>query len=172
MTAYTTLNKDLSNFVTEVLDYLVVNEIDHQSSPPFKQLGNVATLGSDIPSLNTVLDEFSLSFKNIFIYTIFPFETVVSSPGQYIIIPLLNYADSSFSINEPKPDAVLQESVFYDLGYYDADDTIELNRANYEANTLYLFNSNVWTGVKYLGDDMPLFLCAAVNEDLSSYFSE
>ncbi len=173
MSAYTTLNKNCSSLVTEILDYLAVNQIDYESTPPFKPLGDAATLSNDIPSIDTILDEFSLSFKDMNIYTIYPFEVVVSSPGQYIIIPLENYDNSSFSINELNPDAALQESPFYDLGYYDIADTVELERVTYTDNTIYLFNSNVYTSVRYDdGTPMPLFLCATVNEDLSSYFTE
>lgn len=172
MTAYATLNKNFSDLTTEILDYLVANEIDYESTPPFKKLGDASTLSNDIPSISTILDEYSLSLKDMFIYVIYPFEVVVSSPGQYIIFPLDNYHNSSFSINEPNPDAELQEALYYDLGYYDIEDTVELERVDYSDNTIYLFNSNVYTSVRYEGDTMPLFLCATVNEDLSSYFTE
>lgn len=172
MTAYATLNKNFSTLANEILNYLATNEIDYESTPPFKSLGAAQTLVSDIPSIDTILDEFSLSFKDLSIYTIYPIEVVVSSPGQYIIIPLQNYDTSSFSINEINSGAVLQESPFYDLGYYEIEDTVEIERVNYADNTAYLFDANVYTSVRY--DDntpMPLFLCATVNEDLSSYFT-
>ncbi len=181
MTAYATLNKDISNLVADLDAHIIEHDLDHDCfNDPFHSmvsLGNVSAITSAVPGLADLFSELNLTVTSLGLHTVYYFETVSSWTKSFIVIPLRNFTGLSLNTHEINEGAVLRHSA-YNIDFYELEDTTELENIPYEENTIYFINQGVYHSVRY--DREPptpldlsgcgVLLLVAVEEDLSAYF--
>ena len=177
------IQKDLTEIVTEANNYIEANQLAHNTTIAFKKISEGNALSNDLPSLFSMLSEMNLSVKSLYLYSAPLQEVIGSSLDELIIIPLKFFQDISTIIHELDPAAVESPSIFYYTGtpFWEVESSInEIETVKCESNTLYLFNSTAENPTyissrytnPYKSQDLGLFLNVYVNEDLSGYFSE
>lgn len=176
MTTHTTLNKDLSNLLTELQDYITANEIDYLAPPPITNLGDVVKLCEDLPSLNSLLADLDLTLADAKLYGVYREEIVSKSNVPFLIIPFKNFGIMSLSINEPKAKAKAETVSAINHTYYYSSDTDLVEKTKFLADTVYLVNSDAYHAYSYDSfaespEEFGAFLLLAVNEDISNYFA-
>lgn len=170
---------DLSSIIMDVKNYMQQQNIDHISlRPPYLGLGTAVDLMNDIPSLSNGLDDLSLSFKSLSLYTVWNMPIVQSLSFSYIIIPLEHFSAMNIATYTLKEDATERYMPDTNWPYYQVCDCVEEQCISFTDNNVYLVNSGTYHSLRYTDistyyrPDFGVFLVAAVNEDLSSYFTE
>lgn len=179
MKTIVSLPVDLSRIIVDVKNYMQQQNMDHTSMrPPYLELGNAVDLVNDIPSLGNGLDDLDLSFKSLSLYTVWNMPIVQSLNFSYIIVPLEHFSEMNIAAYTLKEDATERYMPDTNWPYYQICDCIEEGSISFTDNTVYLVNSGTYHSLRYTDintfyrSDFGVFLVAAVNEDLSNYFSE
>lgn len=170
---------DLSDIIADVKNYMQQQNM-HQTSlrPPYLGLGNAVDLVNDIPSLGNGLDDVGLSFKSLSLYTVWNMPIVQSLDFNYVIVPIEYFSDMSIATYTLKETAVERYMPETNWPYYQVNDCIQTDKTSFIENNLYLVNSGTYHSLRYTDistyyrPNFGVFLVAAVNEDLSNYFSE
>ena len=176
MKKYTTISKDLSTLLDQVISHTAGLTIG-ATDPHYHPLGYATEILESIPAVANAFTDENLSIMKMSLFHAYynPMGFLVAGPAAMsgVIVPFSDALGATLKLYTINPNAhPFNDPTIGDVDLYDSDDCTIIETITVATDLIFLPSNTIWS-LEPAGQSAPSrFLFIGFNEDISNYFAE
>ena len=176
MKKYTTISKDLSTLLDQVISHTAGLTIG-ATDPHYHPLGYATEILESIPAVANAFTDENLSIMKMSLFHAYynPMGFLVAAPAVIsgVIVPFPDAVGATLKLYTVNPEAhPFNDPTVGDVDMYDSDDCTMIETVPVTADLIFVPSDTIWT-LEPASESAPSrFLFIGFNEDISSYFAD